>query len=73
MNERITHSENFDGDIILYTVKDIQRIFQCGRTKAYDIMNLRGFPSFKVDTILYVEQTALKKWIEQSKNKRIRT
>ena len=55
-------------DVVLYTTKDIQEIFKCGRKKSYEIMNMKGFPSFKIDTTLYVEKEQLKRWIDRNKN-----
>ena len=62
-----------DTEIVLFTPKDIQRIFQCGRKKAYDIMHTPGFPSFTINSSLYVEKSELEKWIVRSKNKTIIT
>ena len=63
----------FNNMIILYTAKDIQNIFKCGRKKAYEIMHITGFPSFRIDTSLYVEKSELEKWINRNKNKCIIT
>lgn len=60
-------------NIVLYTAKDLQNIFKCGRKKAYQIMNLRTFPSFRIDSLLYVEKTELEKWVARNKNKNIDT
>lgn len=60
-------------DIILYTAKDLQRIFKCGRRKSYELMNTPGFPSFRIDTSLYVEHGELEKWIARNRNKNIST
>ena len=62
-----------DSEITLYTAKDIQNIFHCGRTKAYQIMNMSGFPSFRIDSSIYVEKNELKKWIARMKNRNIST
>ena len=56
-----------------HTAKDIQNIFKCGRKKAYEIMHIKGFPSFRIDTSLYVEKSELEKWINRNKNKCIIT
>jgi len=56
-------------NINLLTAKDIQSIFHCGKKKSYEIMNMRGFPSFRIDSLLFVEEGELQKWIEKSKNK----
>ena len=60
-------------EIIIYTPKDIQRIFNCGRKKSYEIMNMSGFPSFRIDAKLYVEKKELEKWIFKNKNKNLNT
>lgn len=52
-----------DGDIILLTPDDIQSIFKIGKNKAYELMNSDGFPSFRVNSRLYVEQSVLLKWL----------
>lgn len=62
-----------DNNLILYTPKDIQRIFKCGRKKSYEIMHITGFPSFRIDTSLYVEKNELEKWITRNKNRNITT
>lgn len=51
--------------IVLYTVDDIQRIFKLGRTKAYELMSSDGFPSFKINSKVYVESEKLQKWIDK--------
>lgn len=58
---------------VLYTPKDVQTIFQCGRKKAYEIMRTPGFPSFTINTSMYVEKEELEKWIARSRNKTINT
>lgn len=51
--------------IVLYTVEDIQQIFKLGRTKAYELMSSDGFPSFRLNTKLYVERGKLQNWIDK--------
>lgn len=61
---------NIDADsIILYTVNDIQRIFHIGRTKAYELMSANGFPSFRMNSRMYVEQNELRSWINKRQGK----
>lgn len=62
-----------ENNLILYTPKDIQKIFNCGRKKSYEIMHIKGFPSFRIDTKLYVEKGELEKWILKNKNRNINT
>ena len=52
------------GEIILYTVSDIQRIFKIGRNKAYQLMSSSGFPSITINNRIYVTQENLKKWLD---------
>ena len=51
---------------LLYTVNDIMKIFHLGRTKAYQLMESDGFPSFKLNRRLYVESEKLNKWLEKT-------
>ena len=60
-------------EVVLYTPKDIERIFKCGQKKSYEIMHIPGFPSFKIDSSLYVEKSELEKWILRNKGKSIAT
>ena len=60
-------------DIVLYTPPDIQNIFKCGKKKAYEIMHMAGFPSFRIDTSIYVEKSELQKWLNRNKFKNLNT
>ena len=71
-NNEIIHKEILP-DTILYTHKDIEVIFKCGRKKAYDIMHMSGFPSFKLNTSLYVEKGELEKWLSKNRSKQLFT
>ena len=55
--------------IILYNVDDIQAIFKLGRTKAYALMSSNGFPSFRINSRLYVEARKLSAWIDKRAGK----
>ena len=57
----------------LYNTRDIMGIFQCGRDKAYAIMQMNGFPSFRLDNTYYVEKNELEKWIRSVKNSIVST
>ena len=58
-------------DIIVYNTKDIQEIFKCGRKMSYEIMNMKGFPSFRINSMLLVEKKALIAWLERNKGKNL--
>jgi len=60
-------------DIVLYTVKDICKIFKCGSTRGYEIVNTNGFPSIKVGGKILVEKGALATWLEKNCGKTIIT
>ena len=55
--------------IVLYTVKEIQEIFKIGRTKAYELMSSNGFPSFKINNRVYVEEQSLENWLRKREGK----
>lgn len=50
---------------ILYTVKDIQRIFKIGRTQAYKLISANGFPSIKINNRIYVPKKKLENWLDK--------
>jgi len=54
-----------------YTIKDIMRIFCCGRDKAYGIIHTRGFPKMTIGATYLVSPDALQKWINQNYNSTI--
>ena len=56
-------------EIVMYNVKDITKIFNCGITHAYELVNSKGFPSIKVGGRFLVERTALEKWMEKHQGK----
>ena len=62
-----------NNEIILYNTKDIQEIFKCGRKMSYEIMNMKGFPSFRINSMLLVEKNALISWLERNKGKNMIT
>ena len=69
----MTDNSKDNGAVMLLRVDDVRKVFGCGRKKAYQIMHIPGFPSFKLDGVLYVEADALKKWISKCCNKNIFT
>lgn len=57
----------------LYNATDIQTIFKCGRKKAYEIIHMTGFPSFKIDNMIFVERGELEKWLARAKGRELFT
>ena len=66
-------SDKNNNEIILYNTKDIQEIFKCGRKMSYEIMNMKGFPSFRINSMHLVEKNALISWLERNKGKNMIT
>lgn len=56
-------------DMILYTVEDIQRIFSLGRTKAYQLVSMRGFPAIRLNRKIYIPKEKLEDWIKKNTGK----
>ena len=54
---------------VLYTVSDIQRIFQIGRTKAYQLLRADGFPSITLNRKIYVAKDKLEDWLNKNSGK----
>ena len=52
------------GDPVLYTVKDIQRIFKCGKRQAYCMVNSAGFPSIRLNHRILTPKNKLEVWID---------
>ncbi len=54
---------------VLYNVDDIQRIFKIGRSKAYQLLSSRGFPTIKLNKKMLVEKNKLEEWIAKNSGK----
>ncbi len=54
---------------VLYNVDDIQRIFMIGRSKAYQLLSSRGFPTIKLNKKMLVEKNKLEEWIAKNSGK----
>jgi len=55
----------------MYNVKDVQKLFRCGRDKAYSLMRAGGFPSVKIGGQYLVEKQALEKWLVKQQGRHI--
>ncbi len=59
-----------NGDPIIYEATDLMRILRVGKNAAYNLMNDRNFPSFRVGRKLFVTQDAFEEWANKGqKNK----
>ena len=46
-------------EIVMYTVKDIQHIFNFSLTQAYGLVSAKGFPSIRIGGRILIEKRAL--------------
>lgn len=60
-----------NNDIILYTPKDIQNIFMCGKNQAYSLIHSSGFPKIQIGRKIYIPKDKLEKWIEGNVGKKV--
>ena len=58
-------------DIIMYSVKDIQRMFNFSSTQAYSLAKANGFPSVRIGGRILVEKRALENWLKKNEGKKI--
>ncbi len=64
------NNKNIDNEnIVLYNVGDIQRIFNIGKTKAYQLVNSNGFPTIRINKKIYIPKLELEKWISRNVGK----
>lgn len=49
----------------ILTVEDVAKIMKIGRSKAYEIFNIKWFPTFKVGRLLRVTEPDFKEWINK--------
>lgn len=52
----------------LWSLKDVQRHFNCGRNKALALMQSKTFPSFKIGRVYYVVENDVYEWVKKNKN-----
>lgn len=53
----------------LLTAKELQKIFHCGKNRAYDILKSPAFPSIRIGGRYYVTVSAVKEWLKAYENK----
>ena len=60
-------NNNEQGGIPPYlTVKDIQRIFRCGRDKAYKLCREKRFPIMVMYGTILIHPDSLRKWMDRN-------
>ena len=55
--------ETIQTETVFYNVDDLARIMKIGKTKAYNLMNYKGFPVQKIGKRKVVESQALQRWV----------
>lgn len=51
----------------LYTVDEIKKILRCGKNKAYEVVNSRGFPAIRLGKSIRIPKDKFHQWLtEQS-------
>lgn len=54
--------EKIQTETVFYDADDLARIMKIGKTKAYNLMNYKGFPVQKIGKRKVVESQALQRW-----------
>lgn len=60
-NKKMKNQIN-QNNAVFYDVDDLARIMKIGKTKAYNLMNYKGFPVQKIGKRKVVESQALQRW-----------
>ena len=55
----------------LLTVKDLQKTLKIGRDMAYGLMHSKAFPAIKLGGRYFVEEEALKEWVQKNRYKKV--
>lgn len=53
----------FDNEDCLLTVSDLANQLKISRSKAYTLVNQKGFPVIKIGKCIRISQKQLKKWL----------
>lgn len=61
MIEKLKHMETKR----TYSVKDLQDYLGIGRTTAYELVNSKGFPAFRIGKKILVNAEGLEEWIKK--------
>lgn len=64
-------TKNESSNLELYTPKDIQEIFSCGKNQAYQIIHSSGFPKVQVGRRIYIPKDKLERWINSNIGKEV--
>lgn len=54
----------------ILTPKDVCEMFDIGKNQAYALMNSEGFPSIRLNRKIYVEEDALREWLDSIRGRK---
>ena len=57
--------------MMLLTIKDLMRIFRCGKNYAYALTKLPGFPTLQIGKKIYIPADGLEKWVKENMGTKI--
>jgi len=52
-----------------YDVKELQQVLGIGRSKAYELVNAKGFPSFRIGRKVLINAAELELWMKKGGEK----
>ena len=58
-------------DIIIYEIKDIQRILKIGRNSAYELIKLPTFPTIRIGKKYLIPKIQFEEWVKNSLHKNL--
>lgn len=54
----------------LFTPKELQQLFGMGKNQVYALMNSSAFPTVRINNRMYVEEGALRTWLNTYKGRK---
>lgn len=63
--------DQLDDKKLLYSVQDLEVVFGIGKTLAYRLIHIQGFPKIRINGRYYFPKDQLQKWISANINKNI--
>lgn len=68
ISDRRQNVTNWDQLPLMLTTNDLMNILGVSRTRAYQIINIAGFPAVRIGKLVYMEKYALRQWLEEQSN-----
>lgn len=61
--------KNFDELPLCLTVKDLQSALGISRPVAYELVNTKNFPSFRIGRVIRIPKDEFRRWLEEHAQK----